>query len=139
MKNKILTTNYKETYAIGRTFSNELKSGDIVLLYGDLGTGKTTFVKGLLKGFQYKYEVTSPTFSLINEYDSSQKIVHIDCYREKNIERWNLLGITDYFTDYHIIIIEWPSILNNILPNEYVYEIQFNHISENKREITLII
>ena len=116
---------------------NELKEGESVLLYGDLGTGKTTFVKGLLKGFQYKYEVTSPTFSLINEYDSSQKIVHIDCYREKKIERWINLGIIDYFNDTSIVVIEWPEILEKIIPDNAI-KIQFNHLDVDKREIIFI-
>ena len=88
-----------------KSFSGKLKLGDIVLLYGQLGSGKTTFVKGVLKGFNFKDEVTSPTFSLINEYDASKKIIHIDCYREKNIDRWINIGIIDYFNSENIVLI----------------------------------
>ena len=133
------TNSYQDTIKLGENLSKFLEGGDILKINGGLGSGKTTFVKGIAKGLGYNGLVTSPTFTLINEYLTSPKIIHIDCYREKNIERWNLLGITDYFTDYHIIIIEWPSILNKLLPNEYVHEIQIDHISENKRKITLIL
>ena len=131
---KYITNSFEETYSLGQDLSKCIKSGSVVLLYGDLGSGKTTFVKGVLKGFNYGYDVTSPTFSLINEYDAVEKVVHIDCYREKNINRWINLGIIDYFNDSSIVIIEWPEILNDILP-ENVIKIEFSHISENKREI----
>ena len=134
---KHITNDYEETYKLGASFSQQIKSGDIILLFGDLGTGKTTFVKGVLKGFEYKYDVTSPTFSLINEYEAIKKVVHIDCYREKNINRWISLGIMDYLNDSSIVLIEWPEILTDILPDNAI-KIQFDHIEENKRGILFL-
>ena len=64
----IITSSPKQTYKLGEKFSKNLKPGDIVALIGNLAAGKTSFVKGILKGLNYKYEVTSPTFTLINEY-----------------------------------------------------------------------
>ena len=131
---KYITNNFEETHKLGRTFSEQINSGDIILLYGDLGSGKTTFVKGVLEAFQYQYDVTSPTFSLINEYEAIKKVIHIDCYREKNLRRWISLGVMDYLSDSSIVIVEWPEILMDILPEDSI-KIQFNHINENKREI----
>ena len=114
------------------------RKGDWFFLKGDLGAGKTTFVKGILKGFQFADEVTSPTFSLINEYNADKKVIHIDCYREKELERWILLGINEYFDNSNIVIIEWPNIIKSVLPNKNLYEFKFSHISNNKRSINLI-
>ena len=133
MNKRKVTENYLDTQKLGEDFSKEIKSGDIILLYGDLGAGKTTFVKGILKGFQFSQEVTSPTFSLINEYDADKEIIHIDCYREKKIERWINIGIEDYFNQSSIVIIEWPEILEQIIP-DHAIKIKINHIDINKRE-----
>ena len=133
-----ITNSYEDTYSLGQLFSQEINLGNTILLYGDLGAGKTAFVKGVLKAFKYKYDVTSPTFSLINEYDAIKKVIHIDCYREKNIERWINLGIMDYFNNStNIVIIEWPEILEEIVPDNSV-KIQFNHLGDDKREIIFI-
>ena len=136
-KEKIITNSFEDTLKFGSTFSKKLKPGNIVLLYGQLGSGKTSFVKGVAEGFGFKGEATSPTFSLINEYDARTKIIHIDCYREKNISRWINIGIIDYFESDSIVLIEWPEILEDIIPDD-VFKIQFNHINGDKREINII-
>ena len=84
-----------ECELLGFNISKKLKSGHVISLEGDLGSGKTTFVKGILKGLNYKYDVTSPTFTLINEYHADLKVIHIDFYREGNIERWREIGIDE--------------------------------------------
>ena len=137
MNKRKVTIDYLDTQKLGENFSKKIKSGDIILLYGDLGAGKTTFVKGILKGFQFANEVTSPTFSLINEYNADKKVIHIDCYREKEIERWISIGIEDYFNQSNIVIIEWPEILENIIPDDSI-RIKMNHIDDNKREIIFL-
>ena len=137
MNKKNITKSFLETEKLGQEFSKEIKLGDIILLYGDIGSGKTTFVKGILKGFKFSSNVTSPTFSLINEYDANEKIIHIDCYREKNLKRWINLGIEDYFNDSNIIIIEWPEILTDIIPQS-VIKIQIQHIDKNIRKFLLL-
>ena len=136
--NKInVTKDYLDTQRLGELFSKKLKHGDIVLLYGHLGSGKTTFVKGILKGYNFNDEVTSPTFSLINEYESDRKVIHIDCYRETNIKRWINIGIEDYFNDSNIVIIEWPEILEDIIP-DYAIKVKLKHVDDNTREISFI-
>ena len=137
MNKRKVTIDYLDTQKLGENFSKKIKSGDIILLYGDLGAGKTTFVKGILKGFQFANEVTSPTFSLINEYNADKKVIHIDCYREKEIERWISIGIEDYFNQSNIVIIEWPEILETIIPDNAI-KIKISHINTNKREFLFI-
>ena len=106
LKNKIiLSSSPEQTLEIGSEFSKGASIGNIYCLNGEIGSGKTTFMKGVLKAFNYKGIVTSPTFTLINEYDSSPSVIHIDCYREDNIDRWISLGILEYFQSDKIIFI----------------------------------
>ena len=119
---------------LGKKMSKKLKPGDVISLEGNLGAGKTTFVKGVLKGLNYKYDVTSPTFTLINEYHADIKVIHIDFYRESSIERWKVIGLDEYLYSDNIIILEWGDIVRNLLPNDMI-TIFFEHIDLNKRRI----
>ena len=124
----------KECKILGRNISNKLKAGDVISLEGNLGSGKTTFVKGILQGLNYKYDVTSPTFTLINEYDADLKVIHIDFYRENNIKRWKEIGIDEYMYSDNLVIIEWGNMINDILPDNII-RIYFEHITLNQRKI----
>tara|TARA_B100000902_G_C26721157_1_gene626680 strand:+ start:140 stop:568 length:429 start_codon:yes stop_codon:yes gene_type:complete len=138
INHKIVTSkSFLETEKLGRDFAGHTKPGDVILLYGDLGSGKTTFVKGFLKGLEFSGGVTSPTFSLINEYEASKKVIHIDCYREENLQRWINLGIEDYFNGANIVIVEWPEILSDIIP-DHAIKIKIRHIREDVREFALL-
>ena len=130
----IIVNSEKECIKLGKKISKYLTRGDILALNGELGSGKTTFVKGVLSGLKYNKEVTSPTFTLVNEYDSKYKVIHIDFYREKNIDRWIDLGIYEYFDSENIVIIEWPTLIPNIVPLSSI-KINFEHIDINKRRI----
>ena len=125
------------TMSIGFEFSKEIKAGDIIAIEGEIGAGKTTFIKGILKGLGYKGNVNSPTYTLINEYQADSKIIHIDCYREKNINRWIDIGFIDYLNDNNIIIIEWPEYIRKILPSDTI-DIYIKHIEESIREIKIL-
>ena len=127
----------ESTQLIGFNFSRKIINGNIIAINGDLGAGKTTFIKGILDGLGYKGNVTSPTYTLINEYHAKQKIIHIDCYREQKIDRWIDIGIIDYLNGDNIVIIEWPQHISKILPKNII-NIYINHMSEFKREIKII-
>tara|TARA_B100001750_G_scaffold170013_1_gene138400 strand:+ start:161 stop:577 length:417 start_codon:yes stop_codon:yes gene_type:complete len=129
-----ISKSYNETFQLGLDFSKKIKAGDAFGLIGELASGKTSFVKGVLKGLDYKHNVTSPTFTLINEYNAKIKVIHIDFYRETNIKRWNNLGFNDILNDDAIIIIEWADLLLDLLP-ENMLKIYFNHLSDNRRKI----
>mgnify|MGYP001212413847 CR=1 FL=1 len=134
IKINTISKSYNDTFQLGLDFSNKIKSGHVIGLIGDLASGKTSFVKGVLKGLNYKHDVTSPTFTLINEYNAKVKVIHIDFYRETNIERWNNMGFHDIVNDDAIIIIEWADLLLDLLPDNML-KIYFNHLSENHRKI----
>ncbi len=129
-----IVNNEKECELLGLAISNKLNQGDVVSLEGDLGAGKTTFVKGVLKGLNYKYDVTSPTFTLINEYNADLKVIHIDFYRENNVQRWEEIGINEYLYSNNLVLIEWGNMIDGILPDN-VIRIYFEHITLNKRKI----
>ena len=131
------TKSYRETISLGENLSYYLETGDVIGLTGDLASGKTTFIKGLLSGLKFEGMVNSPTFTLINEYNASPKIIHIDCYREHDLKRWVQLGIFEYFSSNDIVLIEWPDIIKSILPDCIEY-IKFRNIDKNKRRITTV-
>ena len=103
---------------------------------GELASGKTTFIKGILKGLNFNKPVTSPTFTLVNEYDAKYPVIHIDCYRENELERWIKLGMNDYMDEKNIVIIEWADKMKALLPKNTI-QIKFSHKSITSREITL--
>jgi len=129
-----VTSSAEETIELGKSLSKFIEAGDIMTLDGDLATGKTTFVKGILSGLNFKREVTSPTFTLINEYEAKHRVIHMDCYRENNLQRWVNLGIQDYFYSDDVKIIEWPEIISALIPEDHI-SITLTSISEFERKI----
>lgn len=128
------TSSAEETIELGKSFSKFIELGDIIALDGSLAAGKTTFVKGILSGLNFENEVTSPTFTLINEYEAMHRVIHMDCYRENNLQRWINLGIQDYFYSDDVKIIEWPEIISKLIPKDSI-SIMFTSVSEFQREI----
>jgi tRNA threonylcarbamoyladenosine biosynthesis protein TsaE len=129
-----ITKNHNETENLGFKFSKQISKGDIITLNGGLGSGKTTFVKGVLKGLSYNQEVTSPTYTLINEYNALYNIIHIDCYREKKIDRWLNIGLMDYFETDGIFFIEWAENIKDLLPKKTI-DLFFHILNSNDRLI----
>ena len=129
-----VTSSAEETIELGKSLSEFIEAGDIMILDGDLAAGKTTFVKGILSGLNFKREVTSPTFTLINEYEAKHRVIHMDCYRENNLQRWVNLGIQDYFYSDDVKIIEWPEIISALIPEDHI-SITLTSISEFERKI----
>ena len=119
---------------LGIDFSKNLKAGDIVGLIGDIAAGKTTFVKGVLEGLGYNYTVSSPTFTLINNYEASLDVMHVDFYREPNINRWVELGFRELIYSSGLVLIEWADLIPGLIPSETIM-IKFEHINENERKI----
>ena len=131
-----ITQNPKGTIQLGKDFANFIEKGDVYAFVGELASGKTTFIKGILKGLQFDKLVSSPTFTLVNEYDAKYSVIHIDCYREDELERWIKLGMNDYLNEDNIVIIEWANKIESLLPSNTI-QVQFSHKSINEREITL--
>ncbi len=127
-----------ETIHVANEFGKLLKASDIIALTGDLGTGKTFFVKSILKLFGIE-EVTSPTFSIVNTYSGEAKINHFDFYRIKKVVELYDIGFEEYLNDSSAItFVEWAEMFEEILPKN-IYRIELKHLGISKREITISI
>ena len=109
-----ISKNQQQTEQIAYEYAKTLSKGDVVLLQGEMGAGKTTFVKGLAKGLGIEDEVTSPTYAYMNDYDGV--LYHYDCYRLSSGEDAEALGLTDYFYAGGICVIEWSQNISSVLP-----------------------
>ena len=108
----------QETVSLAREYASQLKEGDIIILNGNLGSGKTFFIREAVGFFNVK-TVSSPTFALVNEYEGRTKIYHFDFYRINRIEELYDIGIEDYFNDTDaVIFIEWGNLFPDILPQK---------------------
>lgn len=135
-----LSKSEKETYRIASMAVKEAKAGDVFALYGDLGSGKTTFVKGLAKSLGVRRNITSPTFVILKEYpvkkDNIQFLIHTDCYRFKNANDVDSTGLLEYFDRSDCItVIEWPEKIEEILPKRSK-KIHFEYIDVKTRKIS---
>ena len=139
---QIITHSEQETKDLAKKIAAKLSGGMILCLYGELGAGKTTFVKGLAKGLGIKDNITSPTFALMNFYkirnpkSEIRNLVHIDTYRLKNEEELIQIGAEDYVgAPDSITVIEWPEKIINLLKNKKVVRVYLDHASDSDRKI----
>lgn len=113
---KFVSNSELETKAIAHNLASKLNIGDIVILSGDLGSGKTKFTEGFLSFWNLEDEISSPTFTIVNEHTKNDvNIYHFDVYRLENLDEFYAIGGTEYF-DKGICIIEWGELLEPILP-----------------------
>ncbi|MBI4328329.1 MAG: tRNA (adenosine(37)-N6)-threonylcarbamoyltransferase complex ATPase subunit type 1 TsaE [Chloroflexi bacterium] len=133
---RLTTRSPEETQELGSRLGALLRGGEVILLLGDLGTGKTTFVQGLARGLGVKEYTKSPSFVLVNEYQGRVPLYHIDFYRiEGGAEAWDL-GLEDYVQGPGVCAIEWAERGMSALPPERMI-VRLRRISEDQREITL--
>ena len=125
------STSVDTTRELGYKFASKLKKGDILVLNGDLGSGKTIFVSGFLSFYSKENEACSPTFTIVNEYNLTKdlNLYHFDVYRLESSDEFLAIGGDEYFTQ-GISIIEWGNRIQDILPNEYL-EVSIQKDSEN--------
>ena len=117
----LLLSTPQETENTAAALAKKIHAPAIIFLEGELGAGKTTFVRGLLRGLGFTGTVKSPTFTLIETYAlQDQHIIHMDLYRLNNVNELEALGFRDYFTEDSIVLIEWASRVENQLPNPTV-------------------
>lgn len=119
MNEALLTSSAKETWLAGFNFAKQIGPGDLICLHGDLGAGKTTWVKGLAEGLglSKNESVTSPTFSLMHRYSSRIPLYHFDCYRLNSPDELTDIGFEEFISDREAVVcIEWPEKAGNLLP-----------------------
>lgn len=143
MKQTITTNSFEETQKLGAGFAQRIDSVSVFALYGDLGSGKTTFIQGLSKGLGIQKKIISPTFIIMRTYEIPENFFqkkkcfyHIDLYRIKNKKDIEALGLIEIMNDpQNITAIEWPEIIKDLLPTKRI-DIFFEYLDENKRKIT---
>ena len=132
----LISNSPAETEAIGRQFVKDLETGSVLALKGDLGSGKTVFVKGLVAGLGSRAAVTSPTFTILHEYRGGRlPVYHFDFFRLENRKSVERLGLDDYFFGDGVSVIEWADCFPEFIPQEARW-ILFEIKSENQRAIT---
>ena len=131
-----ISNSEQDTIHFAKDFAKNLKKGDIVVLTGELGCGKTKFTQGVLSYFGLENEISSPTFTIVNEHHKENiSIFHFDVYRLEDIDEFYAMGGEEYF-EKGICIIEWGEQIEEILPKGYT-KITFHKLDENQRELKI--
>lgn len=117
---EITTVSARQTRALAETLSDYLLPGDLLVLSGDLGAGKTCFTQGLATGLGVKEHINSPTFTIIHEHSGRLPLYHFDLYRLETPEQLEALGYEDYFFGFGVTVIEWGDKMPEFLPEDYL-------------------
>ncbi len=137
---EIILNSEAETIALGRKIAQHLKIGDILVLTGELGSGKTKLTEGILTYFGLQNEISSPTFTIVNEYQAEKfPIYHLDVYRLENSDEFLAIGGEEYF-EKGVSIIEWGEIIEDVLPPNYIHIVFSRDLEEeNKRKVKISV
>ena len=125
-----------ETEALGERLAKCLRAGAVVALYGDLGAGKTAFVRGMARGLDIRESVSSPTFTIVNEYPGDPALFHFDMYRLKNAEELYGIGWEDYLDRNGICVTEWSERIEEALPEDAV-RVRIERLSDTDRAVSI--
>ncbi len=137
MIKEYITKSEKETEALGEQLAKTLEGGTTVAFLGSMGMGKTCFIRGIARGMGYTGEVTSPTFSLVNEYLGGRlNLYHFDMYRVSHWEDLYSTGFFDYLEQGGILLVEWSENVKAAIPNDALF-INIERIDDTTRKITL--
>ncbi len=139
MEESIISDSVEMTFKMGRLLGRSITEGAVIALVGALGTGKTHFIKGLASGLDVEdpEAVTSPTFTLINEYEGRLPLFHIDAYRFENSRQLEALGFDELCLSGGIVVVEWADKVETLIEPYQPIHIAFKHLSEQKREIKI--
>ena len=138
MKTTILIPTLERIHESARSFIEQMGDHTIFAFYGKMGTGKTTFIKALCEELGVEDGITSPSFAIVNEYHSptAGPIFHFDFYRIKKLEEVYDMGYEDYFYSGHLCLIEWPELIEDLLPDDAV-RIHIEELSDGQREVKI--
>jgi len=136
---EFIVTTVDETYKLGELLGALVNSGDIICLIGDLGTGKTHLTKGIAKGLDIKDHITSPTFTIVNEYTGRLKLYHFDVYRVNDPDEIAAIGFDEYIFSDGVSVIEWANYIKDLIPEtNLTIEIEKNlELGEDYRKINI--
>lgn len=137
--NTLHSTSAEQTYTLGREIGQAITDHVSIALNGDLGAGKTTLVQGVAKGLHVSsnYYITSPTYTILNDYPARDfTLSHLDLYRLSGVDELDYIGFDDLLDNNHIIIVEWPQLLNDI-SFKFDIEINFEFDSDFNRIISV--
>ena len=127
----------QETRALGRRLAGKLQMGDVLLLWGNLGAGKSEMTRGIAEGLGVSGPVTSPSFTILNVYDDGRiPLYHFDWYRLESAEELFEMGMDEYLGGDGVAVVEWPSQCPEAIPETYL-SVKLTPVGENEREITL--
>ncbi|MDX1641431.1 MAG: tRNA (adenosine(37)-N6)-threonylcarbamoyltransferase complex ATPase subunit type 1 TsaE [Balneolaceae bacterium] len=131
----VQTSSPAETMKLAKEFAKTVNPGDVICLKGNLGAGKTQFVRGFVQGVGLPADVvSSPTFTIINEYEGDLTVYHFDCYRLEQFEEAVEIGAEEYLYGDGVCLIEWPDRISELLPPSSKH-VTFSITGKNKREI----
>jgi tRNA threonylcarbamoyladenosine biosynthesis protein TsaE len=137
---EIITESAEETAKEGKELAGNIRAGDTLCLYGELGSGKTTFVQGFAKGLGITTRLLSPTFIIVRRYDipaSEKFLYHIDLYRLTKMEDFDELGLDEIFANPRsFVVVEWAEKLEGMLPNDRI-DIRFETLTDGTHKIYL--
>jgi len=136
----VTTNSANETVKFGQKFGSQLKGGEVVALYGNLGSGKTHLIKGIVAGLGAEdaaNEVTSPTFVLVNEYSGRLEVYHLDAYRLDSIAQFEQIGFDDYCHPGSVVLIEWADKVEQALAGINYIKIELSHLGPTARRIRI--
>ena len=133
----MLTNSPAETRALGRQLAQSLQAGDVLLLWGDLGAGKSEMTRGIAEGLGVTATVTSPSFTILNVYDDGCiPLYHFDWYRLNSVDELYEMGMDEYLGGDGVAVVEWPSQCPEAIPETHL-AVRLTPVGENEREITL--
>ncbi len=128
-----ITKSREETIKFAEEYGKTLRGGDVLLLDGEMGAGKTVFTKGIALALGINAEITSPTYAYLNDYDG--KLYHYDCYRLSSGEDAEALGLTEFFYGNGVCVVEWSENIADVLPDN-CKRVKIEKIDLNTRKIT---
>ena len=130
------TNSDKETEAVGEQFGRTVKDGTVVAMYGDLGAGKTAFVRGMARGMGITERVSSPTFTIVNEYLGDRELIHFDMYRLQSADELFDIGWEDYIARGAVCAVEWSENVKDAFFGDEI-EVIIDKLGDNQRQITI--
>jgi len=136
MKLKVKTHSEAETEAVGAALGRTVRDGSVIALYGDLGAGKTAFVRGLAAGLGIDARVQSPTFTIVNEYSAARELIHFDMYRLQSADELFDIGWEDYVNRNAVCAVEWSENVREALDGSEI-SVTIDVLGDREREITI--